>query len=979
MKVTRNIDTGDEKQTIRTISTKPKEHFEGKWKAGRLYPLYSVVVNNGTTFVSQNAKMKEEPYVIYDAVAKEFKAPDGWEIKEMSADSRLTALGGGSEGSVTPEEVEEMIEDKVDKVPGKGLSTNDYDDTEKGKVASAYQKPNGGIPKTDMADAVKASLDKADSAYQKPNTGVPFTDLASGIQDSLSNADEAKAGLAGKQDTISDLSAIRSGAAAGATSVQPAEFNELKDEVDTIGNGAYEEAWDGDSTPVVADIPAGVVVTYSGASYTGTLAASASTVDKIYLVSDGNGNYDRYVTVERSGTYSWKKVGTTAIPLSNYATNSKVDQLETEKTDLSSGRYNLFNPGDPDVLTGKYITGSGYIDSGSYNASGYIPVEVGKTYHCSRQMANGFRFVCFYDSAKNVVSNSLSFPVRSFTVPSGVSYARVTVSQDSYAYAQVSTIYGNYIAFSQIGGYLENDGERIASLEGKVGFTNVRFYDNTAFDLSGNIGSTVVDKCVYDANTASACCPVNGGDIVQIKVNGGPNFRGWGFLDGDGKLLQKADQGSIEATIIVPKGAAMLLCNSTEADEHFLFVTKKEAVIKLNKYFVDTPKTQLFDRDNVEVGYCSNSGWIDSGETGYVHTKKINVKDYVGHTIYFSVDGVALTTHSFRFITVYDSDGVVQPSLGIASGSMDIPTFVIPNGADSIVISYVNPASDSDMAHFQAELDEITSFADYETKVMLDFSLVKKNVDWEIDRAVNPTPYWYRSILNGKKIVACGDSFTEGDYTGEGDLNAHKFQDGPYAGSYKVWPFFIGHRTSARIQNLAVSGSCMTTIPALVPSYWPDGCFSYLRYQQIDADADYIIIKYGINDAKYLRDGDVTLGTIDSSDINTFYGAWNTVLSWIVTNRPKAKIGIIITNGTDYQDVIDAEIAIAKKYGVPYLNLATDDKVAYFYRQPLRTDVASSIRNARGNYYKMSSSNAHPNDACQEYESTIIEAWIRSL
>ena len=387
MKVTRNIDTGDEKQTIRTISTKPKEHFEGRWKSGRLYPLYSVVVNNGTTFISQNAKMKEEPYVIYDADKKEFKAPDGWLIKEMSADSRVTALGGGGEGGVTPEEVEEMIKDKVDKVDGKGLSTNDYDNTEKNKVASAYQKPNNGIPKSDLAKAVQDVLDDADGAYKKPVTGIPFTDLADGVQDSLSNADEAKAGLAGKQDTISDLSAIRSGAAAGATSVQPAEFNELKDEVDTIGNGAFEEAWDGDSTPVVADIPAGVVVTYSSASYTGTLAASASTVDKIYLVSDGNGNYDRYTTVEANGAYSWKKVGSTAIPLSNYATKTKVNQLEAEVTDLDSV-VNGVTPGtlreieyDSEDSFTYNINANGYF---LYNATNYlccfVPITPGKSY-----------------------------------------------------------------------------------------------------------------------------------------------------------------------------------------------------------------------------------------------------------------------------------------------------------------------------------------------------------------------------------------------------------------------------------------------------------------------------------------------------------------------------------------------------------------------------------------------------------------------
>ena len=77
-------------------------------------------------------------------------------------------------------------------------------------------------------------------------------------------------------------------------------------------------SWDGESSPVVANIPASVTVSYNGVSYTGTLAAGASTVDKEYLVSDGNGNYDRYITVNNGGTYSWLKYGTTDIDLSDY-------------------------------------------------------------------------------------------------------------------------------------------------------------------------------------------------------------------------------------------------------------------------------------------------------------------------------------------------------------------------------------------------------------------------------------------------------------------------------------------------------------------------------------------------------------------------------------------------------------------------------------------------------------------------------------
>lgn len=77
-------------------------------------------------------------------------------------------------------------------------------------------------------------------------------------------------------------------------------------------------AWDGDSAPVVANIPAGVSVTYNGNTYTGTLVADATTAEKEYLVSDGNGNYTRYIAVNNGGTYSWLAYGTTDIDLSDY-------------------------------------------------------------------------------------------------------------------------------------------------------------------------------------------------------------------------------------------------------------------------------------------------------------------------------------------------------------------------------------------------------------------------------------------------------------------------------------------------------------------------------------------------------------------------------------------------------------------------------------------------------------------------------------
>ena len=57
--------------------------------------------------------------------------------------------------------------------------------------AGTYSKPSSGIPKTDLASAVRTSLGKADSAYQLPSGGIPSTDLASAVQTSLGKADTA--------------------------------------------------------------------------------------------------------------------------------------------------------------------------------------------------------------------------------------------------------------------------------------------------------------------------------------------------------------------------------------------------------------------------------------------------------------------------------------------------------------------------------------------------------------------------------------------------------------------------------------------------------------------------------------------------------------------------------------------------------------------------------------------------------------------
>lgn len=75
--------------------------------------------------------------------------------------------------------------------PGSGIPKSDLTSalqTAIDKALSAYQKPDGGIPKTDLAAAVQSALEAAVTAYQKPNTGIPKEDMTQEVQTILATA-----------------------------------------------------------------------------------------------------------------------------------------------------------------------------------------------------------------------------------------------------------------------------------------------------------------------------------------------------------------------------------------------------------------------------------------------------------------------------------------------------------------------------------------------------------------------------------------------------------------------------------------------------------------------------------------------------------------------------------------------------------------------------------------------------------------------
>lgn len=164
--------------------------------------------------------------------------------------------------------------------------------------------------------------------------------------------------------------------------------------------------------------------------------------------------------------------------------------------------------------------------------------------------------------------------------------------------------------------------------------------------------------------------------------------------------------------------------------------------------------------------------------------------------------------------------------------------------------------------------------------------------------------------------------------------------------------------------------------------------FSNGIYKTIDEDVDYITLYYGINDSHHRpsstgsdgedQTGIIHLGTIDDTDNTTFYGAWNVVLEYLIAHHPYAHIGILVSNGCETDDYRLATIEVAKKWGIPYIDLNGDERTPMMHRStnPAHCDRAKELRMEA---FKVGGRNSHPNIKAHLYESWFIEDFLRTL
>lgn len=358
---------------------------------------------------------------------------------------------------------------------------------------------------------------------------------------------------------------------------------------------------------------------------------------------------------------------------------------------------------------------------------------------------------------------------------------------------------------------------------------------------------------------------------------------------------------------------------------------------------------------------------------------------------YCNTDGqivnVGVTTYNYAPVSVQKGKFYV-----IHSALYKLVTPFVFVGSDGTVINSTdtNPTSDPSVIPYTLTLippvDGTVYINYYQEPIWIaqidsygDFSTLKESCLPEgFEKSGN--------ILYGKKWAVCGDSFSNGDFTGSTD--PYTIPDGKYQGYNAVYGYLIANRNNMTIQHLAANGKTLAT-----PS---DGTFTNTftytsggaSYQDVAADVDYITIYFGINDSHHRPDstgsdgedqtGVIELGTITDNTTATFYGAWNVALSWLIANRPFAHIGIIVSNGCETDDYRQATIAIANKYGLPYIDLNGDSRTPLMLRST-NPNISTEIKNARTAAMRVSAQNGHPSVAAHNYESTFIENFLRSI
>ena len=237
-----------------------------------------------------------------------------------------------------------------------------------------------------------------------------------------------------------------------------------------------------------------------------------------------------------------------------------------------------------------------------------------------------------------------------------------------------------------------------------------------------------------------------------------------------------------------------------------------------------------------------------------------------------------------------------------------------------------------------------------------------------------------KDVLYGKKWYACGDSFTAGYWVGYVDSEGHTMDESdafdPIEGKWKTYPYWIQNRTGINPEIIGSGGIDFTNISGAINPF--SASTSEWNYTLIDSDADYVTLQFGLNELGLTAE---QIGSQGDTTNETLWGAYDVVIKHILTQNPRAKIGIILSDDgmSQAKTYHDTLIEIAEYYMIPYLDMTNGVQVPCGIGGRLDGTHSANIVTMRNNAFMISQSNVHPTPAAHEYRSTFIENFLRSL
>lgn len=587
----------------------------------------------------------------------------------------------------------------------------------------------------------------------------------------------------------------------------------------------------------------------------------------------------------------------------------------------------------PSINTTGYLsTANRVVSGGRHTDYIVIPQKANYIYYSGRSYAAASAVV-FYDSYKNYLShvvnsvNADAYNVE-FAVPSNAVYARVSSMSkllDFYfdvmpqivlrASSGKATIMRQINVDWTAGGYINTSNEVVSS-------NNYLYVQN--FDVSSYAGKKIVAKVGLYSGERNLVLDENYNILYSVR----------GDLEVDLADYPTAKYISLSKYAYINSGEVFVEEESEKTIEEIV-ADLYTAFGDRGAEYANEIANEFYIEPVADInGYYLNDYNIPKELAGAKYSSKYYRIPPVATKVYYS----GVSYGSIQSVLFFDKDKKYISS--VVSGSNSLPVsnieIQIPDGA-----VYIRCSSGSSIC--TVTYDKPTN-------------KVGGGGSGSGSETTNLSNYLY-----GKIYYAIGDSFT---YPID-----EVIEDGPLAGFSMVYPYIIGNRNNMTVVNQARSGSTLR---------W---YLTSSKYNDIATDVDYITIWYGINENAQ----NIPIGTVDEQPTSitsdsTMCGCFNWFFKWLLVNRPLAKVGVIITDYTS-EERRQAIIGCCKRWGFAYLDIMGDTTIPMFTGgrdSDIQVDPeAISLRSQV--FCKDYPGDVHPNYKMHEWQSTIVENFMRSL